>query len=118
MDSDEQILRNALDILRDGGMCKILFAQGESHCARGAVLKALEPNWNGDISSLPDRATWKEEQRISATYLTPIALDLFHDRHDGHEWDDIATVNNHDDTVLADLEVIFEKAAVRASEVV
>jgi hypothetical protein len=116
MDSDEQILRDALDILRDGGMCKIFFAQGESHCARGAVLKALEPNWNGDISSLRDRSIWKEEQRISATYLTPIALDLFHDRLDDNGWDDIATVNNHPDTVLSDMEVVFEKAAIRAAE--
>lgn len=108
MDSDEQIFRDALDLLRKDGWCKNNLHQptGE-RCAYGALLDVQEGRAFDLMCDLGDVAS--DLFPIRAGFISG-----FSGR--GRMSGGALQVNNHPDTTFEDIEVIFEKAAIRAAE--
>lgn len=141
----ENRLWAALDLLRSGGMVKWLRQDSEGrHCALGLLDEAHRldrrrysdgehEGYNADAMALVDTARELFPERMAAVdgmYLTPfptafvIAVDgQLHITSEPDQRDPlrdmgrIAEFNNHADTTQADLELVFEKTAIRQDEV-
>ena len=109
-------LWTALALVREGELCKRTRDNGSgAHCALGFLDEAY--GFNCITRSTPETA---KDVRLLAETL----LELFPDRHNGYfgnvnrdGWI-VADINNHGDTTQADIELAFEKAAIRCDELV
>ena len=120
------ILWDALDAVRDGTMIKGRLSDSTGgHCALGFINKACwQPTVRGVVF----------DSMADIQILASVAAELFPDRVDYKKdvfntWESadrdpakiptaqVAAFNNHPATTKADLELVFEKAAIKADEV-
>ena len=118
-------LWRALDLIRSGGMCKGMRSDPVgNHCALGFVdvvlgrvtcnLREEAPN---EVKVLADCATslFPERVDVMADVYNCITARIY--GMEFHPAAQLAAFNNHPDTTKDDLEVVFEKAAIRMDEV-
>lgn len=110
-------LWNALVLVREGKMCKHTRDDGMGgHCALGFLDVAY------NTAGLARYADFVPEGKRDIEILASTMSDMFPDRmcleFTDHHGGIVAYINNHDDTTQDDLELAFEKAAIRRDELV
>lgn len=114
-------LWEALVLVREGKMTKNIRSDGNgAHCALGF----LEMAHYGEAFSLQfpimnDGSEFAKDREA----LGAVMSEIFPKRSRGMSFSDwagysVASVNNHPDTTKEDLELVFEKAAIRRDELV
>ena len=106
-------VRQALEILRERGMCKHqLEDSGGRVCAYGALNIAYSGNSQHTVFVSQGDDGWTSD----SIALLQTAKALFPDR--SLDYESLAVFNNHEDTTQEDLELVFEKTAVELGEMV
>ncbi len=111
MNEVAQALHDGLDRLRERGLAKFTPCDEQGRvCARGALMNATKENGFG----------WKSfpSVREADLLLGHVAREQYPDRVSSRDPSEaIVDFNNHPDTTQEDVERVFEKAIVRAYEV-
>lgn len=103
-----EVLRKALDVLRERGLAKRALEDSAGHvCSHGA----LDVACFGKAEVRP--LTRSQSRQAAAEILKAVVGEQWPDRPGG-----ILAFNNHPDTTQDDVERAFEKAIARAEEMV
>lgn len=116
----ESKLRDALELVRNGEMCKeVLRGDNGSHCSLGFLLAA-----HGFELHTHDDEAYMADTLILGQVLGELFPERTGDLAPWNATDELigigitAAVNNHPDTVKEDLIVAFGKAAIKAEEII
>ncbi len=111
MNEVAQALHDGLDRLRERGLTKRKLCDRETGrvCARGALFDSTPETVWGSLMS-------DDHHAAADRLLSAVALEQYPDRTGVTGWA-IVDFNNHPDTTQEDVERVFEKAIVRAYEV-
>lgn len=102
------VARDAIEVLRTKGWTKGNYSESGKHCAIGALAVAMNEGSNLDIFSYG-----LVEKSPLAIQVGKIAKEQFPDRTSkGY----VTVFNDHEDTTLDDVIMVFEKAAVWIDE--
>lgn len=112
-------LWEALDLVRERQMLKGLRGEmGGNHCALGF----LDEVYDGQLvecvrEALPDVKILARTAAEAFPGREDPRMDPFNFGKKGNPFNELAAFNNHIDTTKADLELVFEKAAIKSDEV-